>query len=109
MESSLQAHKAKKHGVNSAEEMNTPQEDLEATQEAEDLDLTLEAESEDSAAPSTPVVEFTIFPEVTGEVSPDSIVTDVAVDVINNNNNGIDDYVISSDSAELPAAEEDES
>ena len=67
MESSLRAHKTKKHGDNSVEEMNTPQEDLEATQEAEDLEITLEAESEDSAAPSPPVVEFTIFPEVTGD------------------------------------------
>ena len=81
MESSLRIHMMKKHGVNFAEEMNTPQEDLEATQEAEDLEVTLEAESEDSAAPSTPVVEFTIFPEVTGEVSPDSDVTEMAVDV----------------------------
>ena len=110
MESSLISHRMKKHGVNSAEEMRTQQEDLEATQEAEDLELTLEAEAEDSAAPSPPVVEFSIIPEVTEdtEVSPDSIVTDVAVDVINNNNHGTVEYILSSDSAEPPAAEEDD-
>ena len=44
------------------------------------------------------MVEFTIFPEVTGEVSPDSIVTEMAVDVFTNNNA----------SEEPPAAEEDD-
>ena len=99
MVSSLRAHKRKKHGDNSVEEMSTPQEDLEATKEAEDLEVTLEAEV--SAAPSPSVVEFSIIPEVTEdtEVSPDPIVTEVAVDVINNNNAN----------AVPPAAEEDNS
>ena len=106
MVSSLRAHKRKKHGDNSVEEMSTPQEDLEATKEAEDLEVTLEAE--DSAAPSPPVVEVTIVPQVNEdtEVSPDSIVTEVAVDVITNNNHGTDEYILSG--AVPPAAEEDD-